>query len=167
MFLLRTDWFPFIMKNATTFYAALAFAGSIYYFRLKRPVEAPRLLDLRQKAILGINDSLSKIQYGPEDATIGAVFCMSLLESMYGDAQSYRVHMKGLQRMVQMRGGLTHLGLQGLLERMILWLDFNHAKVHKTALFFGESLDVSKRPSPFKHPKDSTVVDTGSTKILR
>lgn len=69
--------------------------------------------------------------------------------------------------MVEMRGGLKFLGLEGLLERMIIWLDFNHAKVHKSALFFGESVDVSKRPSPFLHPKDSTVVDTGSTKILR
>jgi hypothetical protein len=167
MFLLRTAWFPFIMSNATTFYAALAFAGSIYFSRLKRPLEAPSLLNLRQKAILGINDSLSQIQHGPDDATIGAVFCMCLLESMYGDAHSYHVHMTGLQRMVHLRGGLKNLGLDALLERMILWLDFNHAKVHKTTLFFGESMDVSKRPSPFKHPKDSTVVDTGSTQILR
>lgn len=125
------------------------------------------MLDLRQKAILGINESLSKLDRGIDDTTIGAVFCMSLLESMYGDASSYRVHMMGLQRMVHMRGGLKSLGLDGLLERMIVWLDFNHSKVHKTELFFGESMDVSKRSSPFKHPKDSAVVDTGSTKVLR
>ncbi|KUJ11753.1 uncharacterized protein LY89DRAFT_786621 [Mollisia scopiformis] len=164
VFLLRTAWFPFIMNHPTTFYAALAFAASIYY---KRSPATPNLLDLHQKAILGINDALSKMEHKPDDFTIGAVFCMSLLESMYGDASSYRVHMKGLQRMVEMRGGLGHLGLDGLLERMIVWLDFNHAKVHKTSLFFGESVDVSKRPSPFYHPKDSAVVDTGSTKILR
>lgn len=155
------------MRNATTFYAAMAFAGTIYFYRKKKPLEDPTLLDLRQRAILGINDLLSESHHGPNDATIGAVFCMSLLESMYGDAQSYSVHMKGLQRMIQMRGGLTRLGVDGLLERMIVWLDFNHAKVHKTTLFFGESMDVSTRTSPFKHPKDLTIVDRGATKVLR
>ncbi|KAE8447393.1 hypothetical protein EG329_010807 [Mollisiaceae sp. DMI_Dod_QoI] len=166
VFLLRTAWFPFIMRNPTTFYAALAFAGSIYHFRKKWPLEAPSLLDLRQKAILGINESLSKSERGPDDHTIGAVFCMSLLESMYGDASSYRVHMMGLHRMVQMRGGLNALELDGLLARMIVWLDFNHAKVHGTALFFGESVEVSSRRSPFRHPKDAGP-DPHATKVLR
>ncbi|KAF8851154.1 hypothetical protein BDZ45DRAFT_601845 [Acephala macrosclerotiorum] len=166
VFLLRTAWFPFIMKSPTTFYAALAFAGSIYHFRKKWPLGHSSLLDLRQKAILGINESLSNSRATPDDTTIGAVFCMSILESMYGDATSYGVHMMGLQRMVEMRGGLKSLGLEGLLERMIVWLDFNHAKVHKTPLFFGESIEASRRASPFKHPKDP-VVDTGKTRILR
>lgn len=154
------------MKSPTTFYAALAFAGSIYHFRKKWPLGHPSLLDLRQKAILGINESLSNSRAGPDDTTIGAVFCMSILESMYGDAKSYGVHMMGLQRMIQMRGGLKDLGLEGLLGRMIVWLDFNHAKVHRTPLFFGESIEASRRASPFKHPKDP-VIDTGKTRILR
>ncbi|CZR60017.1 uncharacterized protein PAC_09912 [Phialocephala subalpina] len=166
VFLLRTTWFPFIMKSPTTFYAALAFAGSIYHFRKKLSLGHPSLLNLRQKAISGINESLSSSKAGPDDTTIGAVFCMSILESMYGDSDSYKVHITGLQRMVDMRGGLKSLGLEGLLERMILWLDFNHAKVHGTPWVFKESVEASRRASPFKHPKDPAV-DLGRTRILR
>lgn len=141
------------MTSDTTFYAAMSFSGAVFHSRRKLPTNAPTLLELRQRAISSINGTLSDAEACKTDQTIGAVFCMSLLESMYGDPGSYQVHMAGLAKMVRLRGGLGALGLDGLMARMIVWLDFNHAKVHGTQLVFDESWDVEKRPSPFKHPK--------------
>ena len=44
---------------------------------------------------------------------------------MFGEADHYHVHMMGLKRMVRLRGGLSNLGLDGLLARMLLWIDNN------------------------------------------
>ncbi|PBP23843.1 hypothetical protein BUE80_DR005256 [Diplocarpon rosae] len=154
VFLLRSLWLPFMMTKRTIFYAALAFAGATFHSRLKGPMNAPTLLELRQKAIYSINRNLSDPELCKTDQMIAAVFCLSLLESMHGEAASYQIHMAGLAKMVELRGGLDHIGLDGLIKRMVLWLDYNHAKVHGSALVFDESHVVGLRPSPFKHLKD-------------
>ncbi|KAI9049171.1 hypothetical protein LZ554_007018 [Drepanopeziza brunnea f. sp. 'monogermtubi'] len=154
VFRLRSSWYPFIMKSPITFYAALALAGTLFYSRCPHPATGLTMLGLRQKAISSINSTLSDPDTCKSDETIGAVFCMSLLESMHGDANSYQVHMAGLAKMVRMRGGLGELGLDGLMKKMICWLDFKHTKVHGSDLAFGESREVEKRASPFKHPKE-------------
>jgi hypothetical protein len=153
MFLLRTVWFPFIMTSQASFYVAMTFAGTIYYSIQKLPPNTANLLSLRHKSITSINDRLSEPDICTDDQTIAAVFCMSILESVYGDTSSYVIHMSGLEKMVRMRGGLESLGLEGLLARMIAWLDFNHSKLHGTPLHFGKSAEVGSRPSPFKYSR--------------
>ncbi|CAL3965994.1 unnamed protein product [Diplocarpon coronariae] len=155
VFLLRSLWLPFMMTKSTIFYAALAFAGATFHSQRKRPLDAPILLELRHRAISSINGTLSDPESCKTDQMIAAVFCLSLLESMHGDAASYQIHMGGLAKMVGLRGGLENIGLDGLIKRMVLWLDYNHAKVHGSALVFNESDVVELRPSPFKHLKDA------------
>ncbi|PBP17722.1 hypothetical protein BUE80_DR011613, partial [Diplocarpon rosae] len=154
VFLLRSLWLPFMMTKRTIFYAALAFAGAVLHSRHKFPMNTPTLLELRHNAISSININLSDPEFCKTDQMIAAVFCFSLLESMYGEAASYQIHMEGLAKMVNLRGGLDHIGLDGLIKRMVLWLDYNHAKVHGSALVFDESNVVGSRPSPFRHFKD-------------
>jgi hypothetical protein len=153
MFLLRTVWFPYIMSSQASFYAAMSFAGSTYYSIQNLPPNTANLLGLRHKAITSINDRLSEPDICIDDQTIAAVFCMSILESVYGDTSSYDIHMSGLEKMVRMRGGLESLELGGLLAKMVAWLDFNHSKLHGTPLHFRKSAEVGSRPSPFKHPR--------------
>jgi hypothetical protein len=45
---------------------------------------------------------------------------------MSGDLASWELHMKGLEAMIKMRGGLGNLGLDGLIHRMISWYCFQH-----------------------------------------
>lgn len=40
---------------------------------------------------------------------------------MGGDLANWELHMKGLETMIKLKGGLQTLGLDGLLYRMILW----------------------------------------------
>jgi hypothetical protein len=40
---------------------------------------------------------------------------------MGGDLANWELHMKGLETMIKLKGGLQTLGLDGLLHRMILW----------------------------------------------
>jgi len=154
MFLLRTLWFPFIMNSPKAFYAALALGSAIYHFRhhATQPTSIKSsLLDLRHNAIISINQSLSDPLRRADDFTIAAVFCMCCLESLYGDSKAYQILMSGLAQMVHLRGGLENLALEGLMRRMIVWLDFNHASRHGSRIHFDQSTEVSRRPSPFKY----------------
>lgn len=52
---------------------------------------------------------------------------MAAYEAVFGDSEVFAAHMKGLQMMLKLRGGLSNLGLNGLLERMLVWIDLNAA----------------------------------------
>ena len=54
---------------------------------------------------------------------------MAAYEAIFGEADAYKAHMAGLQRMIVLRGGLPALGVNGLLERMILWIDCNASQL--------------------------------------
>lgn len=45
---------------------------------------------------------------------------------MSGDLPSWELHMKGLETMIKLKGGLQTLGLDGLIHRMISWYCYQH-----------------------------------------
>lgn len=47
-----------------------------------------------------------------------------------GSLENYDIHMQGLARVISLRGGLTSLGLNGLLHRIVVWIDHNAAFLH-------------------------------------
>lgn len=70
------------------------------------------------------------------DAVIGAVARMASYEAMFGLPELYHMHMRGLQNMIRIKGGLKTLGLDGLLQRMVLWIDINSAFPLKSSVYF-------------------------------
>ncbi|KAH7370784.1 hypothetical protein BKA65DRAFT_471964 [Rhexocercosporidium sp. MPI-PUGE-AT-0058] len=130
VFRLRTLWFPLVMTSKATFYAALSLAGCLMHANHQLAVDAPVLLEIRLRAISSIHNMLSDSEDCKTDQAIGAVLCLSALESFFGHAETFQMHMAGIAKMVRLRGGLVGLGLDGLLRRMIVWLDFNHATVY-------------------------------------
>ncbi|KAH8705577.1 hypothetical protein BGW36DRAFT_353979 [Talaromyces proteolyticus] len=58
-----------------------------------------------------------------EDSTIVAVSCLSNIACLSGSVSDALVHINGLQRMVELRGGLNNLGLSGITRRMVQWSD--------------------------------------------
>lgn len=86
------------------------------------------------------------------DQTIAFVYILGTTESFYGDTSSCDIHMTSLAQLLQLRGGLEALGMHGLLAKMIVWLDFNHSKLHGTKVCLDQSTVVGRRLSPFTHP---------------
>lgn len=85
------------------------------------------------------------------DGLIGAVAKMVSFEAMHGDLAAFEVHMLGLRRMVEMRGGLGALGLNGLLRRMVIWIDLNSSfLLGKERVYPGQhfALDGDEEPNP-------------------
>ena len=102
------------------------------------------LLNLKQATLESIGNEIRQTQSSNQthnqtqssnphqpipDTVIGAVTKMASYEAMFGtnDQHAFRTHMRGLAGMIKSRGGLEMLGLDGLLMRMVLWVDINAA----------------------------------------
>lgn len=135
--LLRRCWFPLAMTEAATMYAVLLMAAS--HFAIVNPAQGALidLLALKARALSEINTALANPKRAVSDAMIGAVAKMAAYEAVFGDSEVFVAHMKGLQMMLKMRGGLATLGLDGLLERMLVWIDLNAAHLTGKAVALG------------------------------
>lgn len=137
---LRHCWFPLAMEAPSTMYAVLLMAAS-HFCALHPPHLANRidLLYLKSRALDEINKALrdSDSQRATRDAVVGAVMKMAAYEAIFGDTDVFSAHMKGLAKMVETRGGLRTLGLDGLLERMVVWIDLNAAFLCGSRRLFG------------------------------
>lgn len=108
-------------------YAVLLMAAS--HFAIVNPAQGALidLLALKARALSEINAALVNPQRAVSDAMIGAVAKMAAYEAIFGDSEVFAAHIRGLKMMLRMRGGLGKLGLDGLLERMLVWIDLNAA----------------------------------------
>ncbi|KAH8801376.1 fungal-specific transcription factor domain-containing protein [Xylogone sp. PMI_703] len=93
------------------------------------------------KTISALNDSLSVLTKQTNASTIATVACLANIENLNGSSASARIHMEGLKRIVELKGGLNNLGLEGILRRMVLWSDllesatFYHAPIFPLQTF--------------------------------
>jgi hypothetical protein len=148
--LLRSRWFPMVITEAATFQVVILLAASHLAFLRPSSNDASNLLQLKSKAISSMRNALAS--NGPSDQLIGAVAKMASYEAMFGDHANFEKHMTGLLKMIEMRGGLFSLGLNGMLARICVWIDRNSAMLHNTPIHFmsvPEELSVDVNPSGF------------------
>ncbi|KAI9375164.1 hypothetical protein BJX61DRAFT_191922 [Aspergillus egyptiacus] len=150
--LLRTDWFPLVMSEPSLFRVIVLLAASNYASMLDLTDMKLALLCLRCEAVQAVNDSLELQSSAVSDALIGAIAKMASYEAMYGDVDNYAVHMRGLKRAVELRGGLSSLGLGGLLRRIVIWIDRNGAFLNGSALYFPCESFAPGQPLPDPNP---------------
>jgi hypothetical protein len=142
---MRTMVFPLALSESSMFLAVVLLA-SCHYSAVSRNVGVTNLLRLKQEALESINQALPCGK--PSDALIGSVAKMASYEAMYGGSiQVYQAHMAGLERMIEMRGGLSSLGLGGLLRRLILWIDLNSSYLLKLPLHFPDEIFAESQPT--------------------
>ncbi len=148
--LLRTRWFPLVLTEAATFQVIILLAASHLALLQNSNDRGSNLLQLKSKAITSVRNALATD--GPSDQLIGAVAKMASYEAMFGDLKNFEMHMTGLLKMVEMRGGLLSLGLNGMLARICVWIDRNSAMLHNTPIHFPsvpEELSTEVNPSGF------------------
>ncbi|KAF2764822.1 hypothetical protein EJ03DRAFT_355439 [Teratosphaeria nubilosa] len=150
--LLRTRFFPFTMTDAASVHAVTLMAASNY-----SRVRGPRshtidLLQLKGMAIAAINSGLSDPRRAMSDQVIIAVAMMASFEALYGDGAFFETHMTGLVRMVTLRGGLHALGLDGLLERILLWIDSNATHMLGKSVYFNKAAFPTRAGHPTPEP---------------
>lgn len=127
--LLRKQWFPLCMTEPAVFYAVMLMAASHFAIMNVAMAQSINLMLLKGRAIQAINHALQDPVRSTSDSVIGAVMKMAAYEAIFGDTVAYKAHMSGLQKMILLRGGLPTLGMNGLLERMVLWIDCNASQL--------------------------------------
>lgn len=154
--LLRTKWFPLAISDRALFLVIILLAASHYVSCYNRNDLKLDLLQLRYEAIHSINLAIQREttacsnRYAPSDAIVGAVAKMASYEAMFGTLDGYKTHMLGLLQMIGLRGGLYSLGLNGLLRRMVIWIDRNAAFLHGlNELYFPHDELAEPNPAQF------------------
>lgn len=156
--LLRSRWFPLVLSDAAVFQPILLLSASNAASVHRKIDKECRTLTLKFDAIQSINQTIVAKHTHVSDAIIGAVAKMASYEAMYGNVMSYRMHMEGLKRMVEIRGGLESLGLGGLLRRIVVWIDLNSSfllnipRVFPGYQFVGEPEMSQPNPERFVAP---------------
>ncbi|KAI4198912.1 MAG: hypothetical protein LQ350_004977 [Teloschistes chrysophthalmus] len=137
---LRSIWFPMVSADRRTLDLIVLTAATNSISVGRAQCDPSILVKFKEHAISSINQALRGTNPVITDRLIGAAAKMAAYEAGFaGDEKQYHVHMKGLIKMVELRGGLNSLGMNGLLARMLLWVDLNAAHVLKTATYFSHS----------------------------
>ncbi|KAL9099314.1 MAG: hypothetical protein Q9163_005172 [Psora crenata] len=140
-FILRKKWFPMVITSPAILYVVLLTAAShyaaIHTLLPRKPIQAI-LLHLKQQTLTSTNGLIraSPKDQPMSDTIIAAVAKMASYEAMFGTPTLFHTHMRGLQNMIKARGGLEALGLDGLLMRMVLWIDINSAFLLNSKAYF-------------------------------
>lgn len=134
--LLRSSWFPLVISDLAIFQTIMLLSASNAASVKPNMYSGKQVLKLKSDAIGSINESLLHERNWASDALIGATAKMAGFEAMHGQLESYRMHMAGLCKMLELRGGLNGLGLGGLLRRIVVWIDLNSAFLLKIPRYF-------------------------------
>ena len=136
---------PFVMTDLALLHAILLFAASLFRSSMAAHAQVVDLFQLKDMAIQAMNECLST-----KDSMIATMATMAQYEAFWRDADAFTTHMSGLRQFVEMRGGLSALGLNGLLERMLLAIDFNLAQTTGQERSFKPTGLVSSRQAPLR-----------------
>lgn len=140
MALLRSTWMPFVMTDVALLHAVLLFAASLFRSTMAAHAQVVDLFQLKDMAIQAMNGNLST-----KDSMIATMATMAQYEAFWRDADAFSTHMSGLRQFVEMRGGLSALGLDGFLERMLVAIDLNLARTTGHERLFASSRQSLRR----------------------
>jgi hypothetical protein len=131
--LMKSEWFGTAVSNAGFMHSLLSTAALHLFMSGRGSIET--ILYHRAQAIASINAAISHPDpdVGVSDANIGAVFNLLAVEegllwpifeqeglNEYERAQP-AIHMNGMRKMVQLRGGLGAMSSNRVLQAFMLW----------------------------------------------
>ena len=131
--LMKSHWFGTAISNQGFMHSLLSTIALHRHVFGRGPIET--VLYHRAHAIASVNTALANtdMTIGISDANIGAVFnLLSVEESLaspwfsylrpHGDNPNQRaIHLNGLLRMIELRGGLMAMNSNRILQAFILW----------------------------------------------
>nr|BDX35612.1 transcription factor StrL [Stachybotrys sp.] len=104
--LYKTRWFQNLFVDEAFFHASLAITTTCLQFYLNRDEESSAALGHLSRAVQIVNKRLSSSDATSEN-TLSLVFLLAMNEMLRGDHARSKVHLDGLQCLVELRGGLS------------------------------------------------------------
>ncbi|KAH8660403.1 hypothetical protein BX600DRAFT_467661 [Xylariales sp. PMI_506] len=121
----RKAWFDYALKDLAFFYIALAQSAADAGLTLKRG-DSLEAIAYQNNGIRLLQKRIEHPAACCDDSTIATVAALASYEATNGSLEAARSHLNGLERLVQMRGGL-HARSNGLLgtkvARLARWAD--------------------------------------------
>ncbi|KAF2665157.1 hypothetical protein BT63DRAFT_86470 [Microthyrium microscopicum] len=117
-------------------YSFIATIGTLRVYSLGLEIDDPDILYHRMKAERLINEHFDQPGAFPTDDICNAVGVLVNREATDGSYESATVHMTGLARLIELRGGLQTLEHLPVVQRVISWADFCYAATWNRPLFF-------------------------------
>ena len=134
------------------FKVIVLFSASHYAIRFNQVSQyAVTILSFKQQALAALNAAISCSDGPVDDRIIAAAGKMASYEAIFGSEAQYHAHMGGVEKMLDGRGGISALGLDGFLGRLLLFIDSNSAFLLKTRLRLTES-SFPRRPPIVPNP---------------
>jgi hypothetical protein len=96
--------------------------------------ENSEYLTHKTETIRIVNGRMTDLSQATTDETLGAIALLVTDQVVDGDYREMAVHMQGLAKLVNLRGGLPALGMKGLLAGEIQWLVKTNDYLTKTKL---------------------------------
>lgn len=83
-------------------------------------VKSTELLRLREAAMEDLHSTVRRSANGVSDSLIVAVAVMAVYERLYGQEESFSVHLQGLRHMISLRGGISQPGIDAVFHKLVL-----------------------------------------------
>jgi hypothetical protein len=120
-------WIPTLVKSPHAFLSTLCIASSHHDAVHNRQIESVQTTALRQEVIHLIHQNILNPQAKTDDFNVIALTQLIVSEIIVGDETSLAYHEKGVEAMVDSRGGLRQLGVNGRLASTLSWVSLQSA----------------------------------------
>ncbi|PHH69639.1 hypothetical protein CDD82_7626 [Ophiocordyceps australis] len=130
------NWIPFSIQDPLVLHVVLCSTASF----LNETGRVPKVMLLmhRDTVTRMLNEHISDPQRCVDDSAMLAVAQLILTSWYWGSTQELHAHMAGFKRMIEMRGGIQNLGMEGYTSKVALIDDFVIALAHETEpMLFG------------------------------
>ncbi|MCJ1403316.1 hypothetical protein MMC11_006539 [Xylographa trunciseda] len=162
----ESGWFVYALEDEALLHATI-FHQAMYFCKALPGVKHDynEIWKHQTISITLINERLGNENEATTDATIAAVACLASGENSFGTPKSANVHMSGLEEMIRLRGGLQNLGMQGLLNKLVIWADQCNAAITSSGLRFNTAYfsTTDEPPSEFSIAPPEDLFEMGNT----
>ncbi|KAL2074159.1 hypothetical protein VTL71DRAFT_7937 [Oculimacula yallundae] len=131
----KDKWMNYVITDAALFQGTMIHSA-MHQRLVTGGIDPCEQEQLKRDTITMLNKRLGDPVFSRDDGTIGAVVCLILLANQEVNPALCNIHMKGLQKMIALRGGIDNLGLAGVLRRKVLWGDILNAAISRTEPLF-------------------------------
>jgi len=114
-------WIPACLEHPHTFLSTLYMASAHHDVVRRREVESMETAALRNDVIILVSGNLTNGAESVADHNIIAVSQLILGEVIGRNEGSLTYHQAGIETMIKQRGGLEHLGMDGMIASAVSW----------------------------------------------
>ncbi|KIW03913.1 uncharacterized protein PV09_04756 [Verruconis gallopava] len=119
-------WLSIGMADKDCFYITLAQASnSLSRFQGNPYPETPESIRFYSKAVKALNKRISCDADRTSDGVVGTILGLAYLDMTYNKWERWRVHMNGLKRVLELRGGANTLQSSYELQMTTFWNDIS------------------------------------------